>query len=78
MKGLSLVSRKTRLALAGVLLMVPALCAAQSAQASDRHLEGIVVDQQALPIPGAQISVAQTSQLKLPVCLYGWCSLVAT
>jgi hypothetical protein len=25
----------------------------------------------------AKISVAQTSQLKLPECLYGWCSLVA-
>ena len=59
MKGLSLVSRKTRLALAGVLLAVPALCAAQSAQTSDRHLEGIVLDQQALPIPGAQIVVTQ-------------------
>jgi outer membrane receptor protein involved in Fe transport len=36
--------------------MVPLLCAAQS---SDRSLEGTVVDQQALPIPGAQVVVTQ-------------------
>ena len=59
MKGLSFVSLTTRLALAGVLLMIPSLCAAQSAQTSDRHLDGIVLDQQALPIPGAQVVVTQ-------------------
>src|SRR5712691_4807512 len=61
MKGLSLESWKTRLTLAGFLLMISSLCAAPSAsaQTSDRHLEGIVLDQQALPIPGAQIVVTQ-------------------
>lgn len=54
MKGLFLMSWKTRVASVGFLLLVPSLCAAQSARASDRHLEGIVLDQQALPIPGVQ------------------------
>jgi outer membrane receptor protein involved in Fe transport len=58
-KGLSLVSQKMRLVLVGVLLAVPSLCVAQSAQTSERHLEGIVLDQQALPIPGAQIVITQ-------------------
>ncbi len=53
MKGLPLVSWKTRLALTGFLLIVPSLCVAHSAQTSDRHLEGTVLDQQALPISGA-------------------------
>jgi outer membrane receptor protein involved in Fe transport len=59
MKGLSLMSWKTRLTLVGFLLMVPSPGAAQSAQTSERHLEGIVLDQQALPIAGAQIVVTQ-------------------
>ncbi|MDO8630531.1 MAG: carboxypeptidase-like regulatory domain-containing protein, partial [Phycisphaerales bacterium] len=59
MKGFSR-SWKTRLTLAGFLLVVPSLCSAQGAsQTSDRRLEGIVLDQQALPIPGAQIVVTQ-------------------
>ena len=59
MKGFSK-SWKTRLTLAGFLLTVPSLCSAQGAsQTSDRRLEGIVLDQQALPIPGAQIVVTQ-------------------
>ena len=59
MKGLPLVSWKTRLALTGFLLIVPSLCVARSAQTTDRHLEGTVLDQQALPISGAQVVVAQ-------------------
>ena len=59
MKGLSLGSWKTRLALVGFLLMVPSPCTAQSAQAGRPPSEGIVLDQQALPIPGAQIVVTQ-------------------
>ena len=52
MKGLSRV---------GVLLMMSSLLVAAdaAAQTSDRHLEGTVLDQQALPIPGAQIAVTQ-------------------
>jgi outer membrane receptor protein involved in Fe transport len=59
MKGLSRGSWKTRLALVAYLLMIPSLGAAPTAQTSDRHLEGTVLDQQALPIPGAQIVVTQ-------------------
>ncbi|MSO46087.1 MAG: TonB-dependent receptor [Acidobacteria bacterium] len=62
-------SWKTRLTLAGFLLMVPSLCSAQGAsQTADRHLEGIVLDQQALPIPGAEIVVtAQQGSLRKTV-----------
>src|SRR4051812_22868307 len=59
MNGLSHISWKTCLALAGFLLAAPPLSAAPAAQAGERHLEGTVVDQQALPIPGAQIVVTQ-------------------
>ena len=60
MKGLSLGSWTTRLALIGVLGAVPSPCTAQgAAQPGDRHLEGIVLDQQALPISGAQIVVTE-------------------
>ena len=59
MKGLSRRSWKTCLALAGFLSMAPSFGASLSAQTSDRHLEGIVLDQQALPVPGAQIVVTQ-------------------
>jgi outer membrane receptor protein involved in Fe transport len=57
MMGLSLMSWKTRLALVAFLSMVPSPGA--SAQTSDRRLEGIVLDQQELPVPGAQIMVTQ-------------------
>jgi outer membrane receptor protein involved in Fe transport len=60
MKGLSLESWTTRLALVSVLLVVPSLCAAQAAaQPGDRMLEGMVLDQQALPVSGAQIVVTE-------------------
>ena len=60
MNGLSQGSWATRLALGGLLLLVPSLCAAQGApQPADRQLEGMVLDQQALPISGAQIVVTQ-------------------
>jgi outer membrane receptor protein involved in Fe transport len=59
MKGLSLKSWKTRVALIAFLSMIPSLGAAPAAQTSDRHLEGTVLDQQSLPIPGAQIVVTQ-------------------
>ena len=59
MNGLSHISWKTCLALASFLLAAPPLFAAPAAQAGERHLEGTVVDQQSLPIPGAQIVVTQ-------------------
>ena len=59
MKGWSRRSWKTCLALAGFLSMAPSFGASLSAQTNDRHLEGIVLDQQALPVPGAQIVVTQ-------------------
>jgi outer membrane receptor protein involved in Fe transport len=45
-----------QLALVAFLLVVP-LRGVQSAQTSDRHFDGIVLDEQGLPIPGAQIVV---------------------
>jgi hypothetical protein len=48
-----------RLTLADFLLMVPSLGAVQGALQSGDRIEGIVVDQQALPIPGAQIVVTE-------------------
>src|SRR5437588_7864333 len=45
----------TGIGLIGFVLMSRSLWAAQAGQAGDRHLEGIVLDQQGLPIPGAQI-----------------------
>jgi outer membrane receptor protein involved in Fe transport len=59
MTGLFLGSLKTRLAIAAA-VVVPSLCMAQGAAPSaDRRVEGQVVDQQALPVPGAQIVVTQ-------------------
>ena len=58
MKGWVLVSWKARLALVGFLLMSGSLGTA-SAQTGERYFEGTVLDQQALPIPGAQIVVTQ-------------------
>jgi outer membrane receptor protein involved in Fe transport len=51
---------KTCLTLAGFLLLAPSVCLAQAApESSQRLLEGTVVDQQALPVPGAQIVVTE-------------------
>jgi outer membrane receptor protein involved in Fe transport len=50
-----MVSCKRSLALLTVLVVIAS--AAARAQTGERHLEGVVLDQQALPIPGAQIVV---------------------
>ena len=60
MNGSLVVSWKGCLALTGLLSIVPAPCIAQgTSQPGDRHLEGMVLDEQALPVPGAQIVVTQ-------------------
>jgi outer membrane receptor protein involved in Fe transport len=63
MKGSFRERWSVRLALAGALLVVPFVCTAQeSSESGNRRLEGIVLDQQGLPIPGAQIVVTGQRQ----------------